>query len=236
MVHMISREAKLPFEIVMLIIAAVIILITGAMLFPVYSGTLPYYENGLYGLLLIIFALQTITLGRTPFGDTPRSRLLLVVGLLIAIIGMVTSLIPISISFSRVLLFLCLGPGGLLLFLQMLFIKDKLKSWAKYGGIFLHLIFACSAVYILSMVIALLLWKQNLLTTPMTAVVILFFGEIWGDFSTSDLCMQRGLYFVYGHRAAPLEAESVDNANDSGCDFIFWHSSILPRYCARKDK
>jgi len=176
MVHMISREAKLPFEIVMLIIAAVIILITGAMLFPVYSGTLPYYENGLYGLLLIIFALQTITLGRTPFGDTPRSRLLLVVGLLIAIIGMVTSLIPISISFSRVLLFLCLGPGGLLLFLQMLFIKDKLKSWAKYGGIFLHLIFACSAVYILSMVIALLLWKQNLLTTPMTAVVILFFG------------------------------------------------------------
>jgi len=176
MVHMISREAKLPFEIVMLIIAAVIILITGAMLFPVYSGTLPYYENGLYGLLLIIFALQTITLGRTPFGDTPRSRLLLVVGLLIAIIGMVTSLIPISISFSRVLLFLCLGPGGLLLFLQMLFIKDKLKSWVKYGGIFRHLIFACSAVYILSMVIALLLWKQNLLTTPMTAVVILFFG------------------------------------------------------------
>lgn len=173
---MISREAKLPFEIVMLIIAAVIILITGAMLFPVYSGTLPYYENGLYGLLLIIFALQTITLGRTPFGDTPRSRLLLVVGLLIAIIGMVTSLIPISINFSRVLLFLCLGPGGLLLFLQMLFIKDKLKSWAKYGGIFRHLIFACSAVYILSMVIALLLWKQNLLTTPMTAVVILFFG------------------------------------------------------------
>ncbi len=173
---MISREAKLPFEIVMLIIAAVIILITGAMLFPVYSGTLPYYENGLYGLLLIIFALQTITLGRTPFGDTPRSRLLLVVGLLIAIIGMVTSLIPISISFSRVLLFLCLGPGGLLLFLQMLFIKDKLKSWVKYGGIFRHLIFACSAVYILSMVIALLLWKQNLLTTPMTAVVILFFG------------------------------------------------------------
>ena len=173
---MISREAKLPFEIVMLIIAAVIILITGAMLFPVYSGTLPYYENGLYGLLLIIFALQTITLGRTPFGDTPRSRLLLVVGLLIAIIGMVTSLIPISISFSRVLLFLCLGPGGLLLFLQMLFIKDKLKSWVKYGGIFRHLIFACSAVYILSMVIALLLWKQNLLTTPITAVVILFFG------------------------------------------------------------
>ena len=69
---MISREAKLPFEVVMLIIAAVVLLVTGVMLFLIYNGILPYYENGLYGLLLIIFALNTITLGRTPFGDIPR--------------------------------------------------------------------------------------------------------------------------------------------------------------------
>jgi len=84
---MISREAKLPFEVVMLIIAAVVLLVTGVMLFLIYNGILPYYENGLYGLLLIIFALNTITLGRTPFGDIPRSKLLLVLGLLVAVIG-----------------------------------------------------------------------------------------------------------------------------------------------------
>lgn len=173
---MISREAKLPFEVVMLIIAAVVLLVTGVMLFLIYNGILPYYENGLYGLLLIIFALNTITLGRTPFGDIPRSKLLLVLGLLVAVIGMVTCLIPISIRFPRVLLFFCLGPGGLLLFLGMLLAKDKFRSWVKYGGIFRHLMLACSAVYILSIAIALLIWKQDLLTTPMTAVVILFFG------------------------------------------------------------
>lgn len=170
------REAKLPLEVIILIIAGILVLTTGVLLFSVYKGALPYFENGLYGLLLIIFALQTITLGRTPFGDLPRSTLVLFLGLLIAVIGMVTCLIPISIRLPRILLFLCFGPGGLLLFLQLLFAKDKLRRWAHYGGIFRHLIVACGAVYVLSMVIALLLLNQRLLTTPLTAVVILVFG------------------------------------------------------------
>jgi hypothetical protein len=142
----------------------------------VSDGTLPYYENGLYGLLLIIFALQMITLGKTPFGEMRRSRLLLAVGILIAAVGIVTCFIPILIRLPRVLLFLCFGPGGFLLLLQMCFAKDKLRSWAKYGGVFRHLILGCGAVYVLSMLIALLLWKRSLLTTPMTAVAVLFFG------------------------------------------------------------
>ena len=170
------REAKLPLEVIILIIAGILVLTTGVLLFSVYKGALPYFENGLYGLLLIIFALQTITLGRTPFGDLPRSTLVLFLGLLIAVIGMVTCLIPISIRLPRILLFLCFGPGGLLLFLQLLFAKDKLRRWAHYGGIFRHLIVACGAVYVLSMVIALLLLNQRLLTTPLTAVGILVFG------------------------------------------------------------
>ena len=130
------REAKLPLEVIILIIAGILVLTTGVLLFSVYKGALPYFENGLYGLLLIIFALQTITLGRTPFGDLPRSTLLLFLGLLIAVIGMVTCLIPISIRLPRILLFLCFGPGGLLLFLQLLFAKDKLRRWAHYGAFF----------------------------------------------------------------------------------------------------
>jgi hypothetical protein len=96
--------------------------------------------------------------------------------MLIAAVGMVTCFIPISIRIPRVLLFLCFGPGGFLLLLQMCFGRDKLRSWVKYGGIFRHLILGCGAVYVLSMLIALLLWKQSLLTTPMTAVAVLFFG------------------------------------------------------------
>ncbi|MRR59145.1 MAG: hypothetical protein EG824_13175 [Deltaproteobacteria bacterium] len=170
------KEADLPLEVVILIIGGMAMLITGAQLFRVSDGTLPYYENGLYGLLLIIFALQVITLGKTPFGDVPRSKPLLAGGVLIAAGGIVTCFIPISLRLPRVLLFLCFGPGGFLLLLQMCFAKDKLRSWARYGGIFRHLILGCSGVYVLSMLIALLLWKRNLLTTPLTAVTVLLFG------------------------------------------------------------
>lgn len=173
---MIFKEADLPLEVVILVIGGMAMLMTGVLLFPVYDGTLPYYENGLYGLFLIIFALQIITLGKTPFGDMPRSKLLFTVGVLIAAVGMVTCFIPISIGLPRVLLFLCFGPGGFLLLLQMCFAKDRLRSWAKYGGIFRHLILGCGVVYVLSMFIALLLWKRSLLTTPMTAAAVLLFG------------------------------------------------------------
>lgn len=173
---MVSKEADLPLEVVILIIGGMAMLITGVLLFPVSDGTLPYYENGLYGLLLIIFALQVITLGKTPFGDLPRSKLLLAAGVLIAAVGIVSCFIPIPGRLPRVLLFLCFGPGGFLLLLRMCFAEDKLRSWARYGGVFRQLILGCGAVYVLSMLMALLIWRRNLLTTPMTAVAVLCFG------------------------------------------------------------
>ena len=172
------KEADLPLEVVILMVGGMAMLITGVLLFPVSSGTLPYYENGLYGLLLIIFALQMITLGKTPFGDMRRSKPLLAGGVLIAAVGIVTCFIPILLHLPRLLLFLCFGPGGFLLLLRLCFAKDKFKSWARYGGIFRHLILGCSGVYLLSMLIALLLWKRSLLTTPMTAVALLCFGAV----------------------------------------------------------
>jgi hypothetical protein len=127
-------------------------------------------------LLLIIFALQMITLGKTPIGDLRRSKLLLTIGVIIAALGILTCFIPILNRLPRVLLFLCFGPGGFLLFLQMCLSRNRLRTWLKYGGIFRHLIHGCSGVYVLSMLIAPLLWKQSLLTTPMMAVAALFFS------------------------------------------------------------
>jgi hypothetical protein len=174
---MILEKTDLPLEAAILLIAGMTMLITGALLFPVSAGLLPYYENGLYGLLLVMFALQIITLGKTPFGDMRRSRLLLAAGVLIAAVGIVACFIPDVLGrLPRMLLFLCFGPGGFLLLLQMCLAKDKLRTWVKYGGILRHLIPACGAVYVLSMLIALLLWKQSLLTTPATAMVLLIYG------------------------------------------------------------
>lgn len=170
------KQADLPLEVVILSIGGMAVLITGILLFPVSVGALPFYQNGLYGLLLVMFALQAITLGKTPFGEVSRSKPLLAAGVAVAAVGIATCFIPLESSVPRLLLFLCFAPGGLLLLLRMCFAKDKLRSWAQYGGIFQHLAVGCGAVYVLSILIGLLIWNENLLTTPETAVVSLVFG------------------------------------------------------------
>lgn len=171
------KKADIPLEVVILLITGMALLITGILLLPVSSGALPYYENGLYGLLLVIFALQIVTMGKTPFGDVRRSRLIIAVGAVIAAVGIVTCFVPdVLTRLSRTLLFICLGPGSFLLFVQMVFAKNKFRTWIKQGGIFRHLIFACCLVYGLSMLIALLLWNQQMLSTEMTAASVLIYG------------------------------------------------------------
>jgi hypothetical protein len=175
--NMIVKKADLPLEAAILLIAGIMMLITGVLLFPVSRGALPCYENGLYGLFLVMFALQIIALGKTPFGEMERSKLLIAAGVVIAAVGIVTCFVPDLLSrLPCMMLVLCLGPGGLLLLLQMFFAGDKFRTWVKHGGIFRHLILGCSAVYILSMLFALIIWKQSLLKTPLTAVVALIFG------------------------------------------------------------
>ena len=173
---LVFREADLPLEVVILLIGGMTLLITGFLLFPVSMGVLPYYENGLYGLLLVTFALQVITLGKTPFGDMRKSKLLVAVGLMIAAVGIVACFIPVFNRIPRILLFLCFGLGGFLQLVQMCIARDKFRAWVKYGGIFHHLISGCSLVYLFSMLVAALIWKPSLLSTPMTAAVVLIYG------------------------------------------------------------
>lgn len=175
--YRIFKKADLPLEVVILSVAGMALLISGVLLFPVSAGVLPYYENGLYGLLLVMFALQIITLGKTPFGDMRRSKFLLAGGSVIAAVGIATCFVPDMFSETpRLLLLICFGAGGFLLLLQMLFAPDKFRSWVKQGGIFRHLILGCGSVYLLSMLIGLLIWRKSLLTTPATAIVVLIFG------------------------------------------------------------
>lgn len=173
-----SEEAHLPLEVVLLLIAGMALLITGTLLFPISTGRLSYYENGLYGLILVIFALQMTTLGKTPFGDMGRSVPLITAGTAIGAVGIITCFVPDIFNWvPRLLLFLFLGPGGLVLLLQMLLSRDKLRTWISLGGaVFRHLIAACSAVYVTSMLSGLLVLWKSLLPARATAVVVLAFG------------------------------------------------------------
>ncbi len=170
------RRSDLPLEVVILLTGSIALLITGILLFPVHYGALPYYENGLYGLFLVIFGLQMVMLGKTPFGDLPRTKLSLVIAVIVASCGIVACFIPSFNRLPRLLLFVCFGPGGLVLLIQMFLFKDRFRTWLRYRGIFWHLIAGCLGVYVLSMLIGLLILKHDLFPVPITAVVILIYG------------------------------------------------------------
>lgn len=209
------EEVDLPLESVILLIGGMALAVTGGLLFFVSVGKLPYYENGFFGVLLIVFALQTITLGKTPFGDMHRSKLLLGIGVAIASIGIITCCIPgVFDPISRLLLFACFGLGGVLQLLQMYHDKTKLRTWLKYGGVLRRLFFACVAVYGLSILAGLLLWAQPPLPNFITAAIVLLFGFV-------VIYLAGVLRLVY--RAYP-EAES--NRNDP-VGLGFDHSMLL---------
>jgi len=210
--YLILREADLPLEVVILLIAGMMMLIAGMVLFPVSAGVLPYYQNGLYGLMLVMFSLQIITLGKTPFCEMRRSRPLRAVGVVMAAVGIYTCFIPdISSRLPRLLLFLSFGPGGFLLLLQMCIARDKLRTWLRYGGIFRHLVLGCSAVHILSMLIALLIVKQNMMTTPVTAVVVLIFGVALVYLA----CVLRKIYRTYPEAERPCRGDGELSTDQS---------------------
>ncbi len=173
----ILKAADLPFEVIILLTAGLIALIAGYLLFPVSMGILPYYENGLYGLFLVLFALQAIVLGKTPFGNAKRSKPLISAGFAVAIFGVVTAMIPgIFKSLPRIMLFACFGIGGLCLLLQLFISRNRLRAWIRYGGIFYHLSAGCIAVYLLSIITGVIVLLHRLLSVQMTAVTAIIYG------------------------------------------------------------
>ncbi|MDT8899751.1 hypothetical protein [Anaeroselena agilis] len=200
------KKADMPFESVVLLIVGMTMILTGGLLFPVAAGVFPYYENGPYGLLLVMVSLQMIALGKTPFGDMRRSKALLAAGAAVAAVGILTCCIPVfPRPVFRALLFLIMGPGGLVLLVRMCCAWGTLRTWVRQGGVLRHLVAACTAVYGLSMATAVLIWRQKLLTTPLTAGVILVYG-------VSVAYLAAVLWLVYREYPGAEKAAKDDGA------------------------
>lgn len=173
-----SKKADIPIDLVILMIAGMTMVIAGLLLFAVYSGKVPYYENGLYGLLIFIYALQITVLGKTPFGDIPHRPLSVFgLGVIVACVGIITCFIPDLLKeIPRIILFTCFGLGGILLLLQMFLSKNKFPLWRKKGGILMVLAVNCAALYSLSVFISFLLIDKNFIAGRLTAFAVLVYG------------------------------------------------------------
>ncbi len=110
----IFQTTSLPLSIAILILLGVLLTLLGLLLFPVNFGLLPFSPDGQLGLLLTIMAIQILALGDTPLGQFERSWLIIIVGVVFAALGVVSSIVPgVLTEMIRVLLgFLNVIGGG----------------------------------------------------------------------------------------------------------------------------
>lgn len=170
------KPTDVPLEIVILWVAALGAAITGVLLVPISRGVLPSYEDGLYGLVLFVFASQAVLLGVTPFGDVRRSPILIAAGTAIAAAGIVNCFVPDLLGEApRLLLVVCFGLGGVTQLL-CLFLEGRFRLWWRGGRELRRLALACVVVYSLAVLIALILLLQQAVALVAVAVTVLTYG------------------------------------------------------------
>ena len=88
------REASLSVLPALLILLAVLLTLLGMLLFPVNLGVLPFSPDGQLGLLVVLMAIQMMTMGETPVGQYPRSWLMILIGIGFAALGIFSCIVP----------------------------------------------------------------------------------------------------------------------------------------------
>ncbi|MDD5189357.1 MAG: hypothetical protein PHF57_14220 [Methanoregula sp.] len=179
-----SEEVNISLEVILLLAGGLIMLVLSAVLFSVAGGALPYYKDGVYGLLLVIYGLQLQTVGKNPIRYVKRSWSALIPGIIITSIGFVTCFVPGLLGdVPRILVIIIFGVGSIVLFLQLFISKEMYLSWKTPGcAIYTNLTLSCAAVYILGILIAVLIairmYQPGLLSTGLLAGVALLFGIV----------------------------------------------------------
>jgi uncharacterized membrane protein HdeD (DUF308 family) len=213
------EESDLSMEVVLLIVLGVFMFLFGLLLFKISTGELLYTPDSTYGLFLVIVSFQIITMGKTPFGDLNRSWALIMMGVLAAILGMVSCFIPGYLSeLVRILVGIILFAGGIALLIQLFLSKEKAKSWIKIPGILRQLIAACALVYGITIISGLITLIPGITTNLQTAMVLCIYGF---SFFYLAWCIQKV------SRIYP-EEEKVDDLKTSSKHFSFFQEASLP--------
>ena len=170
-------EVDLSIEVVLLIIGGVFFLLFGVLLFLINKGMLPYSEDSMYGLFVVLVSMQIITMGKTPFGDLLRSWVVVIIGLGTAILGTLAIFFPGHLSVTiRVLAGLIVLITGTLGLLQLFTSKNKARTWMKVPGILQQLTVACAVVYGIEVVLGIITLLPGIVPNPLTAVILVIFG------------------------------------------------------------
>ena len=188
------QKNTLPAEVVVLLLMGLVMLILGVLLFPVYAGLLPYYAEGLFGLLIIVAALQILALGKSPFGDVHRSLPVVLFGVAVAVFGIVVCFIPgLFGDVPRLLLILFLGLGGAVQLVQMYLMREEERVRRAADPLLGKLAVLRTTVYLFSVVLAVILIFQSLVAGLVMCIAVLGYGVA----GTALACVLRQVYQKY---------------------------------------
>jgi energy-converting hydrogenase Eha subunit E len=167
----------LSTEVVLLVAGGMFFLIFGILLSFIQKGQLPYSEDGMYGLFVILVSLQVITMGKTPFGDLIRTWPVVIAGLCTSVLGTLALLLPGYFSGAvRLAAGLILLVAGLLGLLQLTFSSGKARRWLKVPGVLQYLTVACAVVYSLEVVLGVITLVPGVIPGQVTPFLLVVFG------------------------------------------------------------
>lgn len=115
-IWLVLKDTSLSLSLSVLLLVAVLLTLLGLVLIPVNLGLFPFSQDGLLGMLLVIFAIQMMALGETPVGAYKRSWLMVIIGMTFATFGIISSVVPgVLINLLQALIGLLNIIGGVVL-------------------------------------------------------------------------------------------------------------------------
>ena len=171
------RDSDRPLEMDLLLILAVFMVILGMLMFGARSEHFPLSEDSIYGLSLVLFGFDAMTIGKTPFGDVRRSWVVLAIGLSVASLGMIVCFIPhVLTRLARISVGFLLLAGGFGRVLQLFAADDRARSWMREGGVLAQMAFASALAYLLRIAAGVALLAPGFVNLRWTWALFLAFG------------------------------------------------------------
>ncbi|WP_281774579.1 hypothetical protein [Methanobacterium formicicum] len=225
-----SKGSEPTLEVVILLVFGVFLFILGLLWFKIQTGELPYNPNSTYGLLLVIFSLEIITLGRSPFGDFRRSWTLIILGACMAVLGTVACLIPgLMEGFTRELVGIFIFAGGIVSFLQLAVGKDQARTWIRTSSIHKHLALALGLLYFIEVLVGLVTLLPSITTNTVTAVLYIIFGI---SFFYLAWCLQKVTRLNSPEEITASSSEPYDAKTDKKGSFFLFRDAHIPTVVA----
>jgi hypothetical protein len=114
------EEPDFSLEVTIFMVFGLVMFIIGVILVLAAGGIVSFYQDGMFGLVLILCGLELQTVGKNPFKPAGISWPILVFGIIITVTGFVTCFVPgLTGDIPRILSFLTFGAGGMVLLFQV---------------------------------------------------------------------------------------------------------------------